>query len=216
MEVGRQTGESLVPAGLSPYLSPIRDSSERVVDTRLIGCRCLLCGMDPFCYPCPAHPAGWRVLNPIMARAWVATLSNHSPEPSPKHSRNGPRVVFLLRMRVVTIFGIHRMVKRRGRWVGEGLGECPVRVRFHDVSHQMTERTDLITSDRYDQLSRFGEKTESSGHLPSGLLEVKLTYNRVLCGENLPRRSTWISRANQTRTPDQIQFDSFASEPRSG
>ena len=36
------------------------------------------------------------------------------------------------------------------------MGECPVRVRFHDVSHQMTERTDLITSDRYDQLSRFG------------------------------------------------------------
>ena len=108
------------------------------------------------------------------------------------------------------------LAKRRGRWVGEGLGECPVRVRFHDASHQMTEGTDLITSNRCDQLSSFGDETESSTHLPSGLLMVKLTYNRVLCGENLPRRSPRISRANQTRKPDQIQFDSLASEPRYG
>lgn len=80
----------------------------------------------------------------------------------------------------------------------------------------MTERTDLITSDRCDQLSSFGDKTESSTRLPSRLLMVKLTYNRVLCRENLLRRSPRISRANQTRTPDQIQFGSFASEPRSG
>ena len=91
-----------------------------------------------------------------------------------------------------------------------------MRVRFHDDSHQMTERTDLITSDRCDQLSSFGDEIESSTHLPSGLLIVKLTYNRVLCRENLPRRSPWIGRANQTRTPNQIQFDSFASEPNSG
>ncbi len=108
------------------------------------------------------------------------------------------------------------LAKRRGRWVGEGLGECPVRVRFHDDSYQMTERTDLINSDRCDQLSSFGDEIGSSTHLPSGLLMVKLTYNRVLCGENLPQRSPRISRANQARTPDQIQFDSFASEPRSG
>ena len=108
------------------------------------------------------------------------------------------------------------LARWRGRWVGEGLGECPVRVRFHDDSHQMTERTDLINSDRYDQLSSFGDDIESSVHLPPGLLMVKLTYQRVLCGKTLPRCSPWISRANQTRTPDQIQFDSFASEPRSG
>ena len=91
-----------------------------------------------------------------------------------------------------------------------------MRVRFHDDSHQMTEETDLMTSDCSDQLSSFGDDIESSVHLPSGLLMVKLTYNRVLCRENLPRRSPRISRANQTRTPDQIQFDSFASEPDSG
>ncbi len=108
MEVGRQGGESLVPAGLSPYLSLVRDSSERVVDTLLTGCRCLLCEMDPYRYPYPAHPTGWRVLNPNMTRSWVATLPNHSPEPSPKHSRTGLRVVFLIRMWVVTIFGLHR------------------------------------------------------------------------------------------------------------
>ena len=108
MEVGRQTGESLVPAGFLPYLSLIRDSSERVVDTLLTGCRCLLYEMDPCCYPYPARPAGWRASNFIMARFWVAPLSNHSPESSPKHSRTGPRVVFLLRMRVVTIFGLRR------------------------------------------------------------------------------------------------------------
>ena len=95
-------------------------------------------------------------------------------------------------------------------------GEGPGRVRFHDDSHQMTERTDLMTSDRCDRLSSFGDDIECSTRLPSGLLVVKLTYNRVLCGENLQRRSPWISRANQTRTPDQIQFDSFASKPRSG
>ena len=43
-----------------------------------------------------------------MARSWVATLPNHSPEPSPKHSRTGLRVVFLIRMRVVKIFGLRR------------------------------------------------------------------------------------------------------------
>ena len=96
------------------------------------------------------------------------------------------------------------------------MGECPGRVRFHDDSHQMTERTDLITSDRCDQLSSFGYKIESSTRLRSGLLMVKLTYNRVLRRENLPRRSPRIGRANQTRTTDQIQFDFFASEPRSG
>ncbi len=80
----------------------------------------------------------------------------------------------------------------------------------------MTERTDLIISDRCDQLSMFGDDTESSTHLPSGLLMVKLMCNRVLRREDLPRRSPRISRANQTRTPDQIQFDSLASEPRSG
>jgi hypothetical protein len=104
---------------------------------------------------------------------------------------------------------------RAGRWVGEGLGECPVRVRFHDDSHQKTERTDLITSDRCDRLSSFGDEIDSSTHLPSGLLMVKLTYNRVLGGENLPGRSPRISRANQTRTPDQIQFDFFDSSPLS-
>jgi hypothetical protein len=96
------------------------------------------------------------------------------------------------------------------------LGECPGRVRFHDDSHQKTERTDLITSNGCDRLSSFGDTTESSTHLPSDRLIGKLTYNRVLCRENPPRRSPWTSRANQTRTPDQIQFDSFASEPRSG
>ena len=205
-----------MPAGLSPCLSPIRDSSERVVDTRLTGCRCLLCGMDPFCYPCPAHPAGWRVLNPIMARSWVATLSNHSPEPSPTHFRIRPTGRLSHPDAGGNDLRPLSLAKRRGRWVGEGLGECPGRVRFHDDSHQMTERTDLITSDRCDQLSSFGYKIESSTRLRSGLLMVKLTYNRVLRRENLPRRSPRIGRANQTRTPDQIQFDSLASEPRSG
>lgn len=105
------------------------------------------------------------------------------------------------------------LAKRSGRRVGDGLGECPVRVRFHDDSHQMTERTDLITS---DHLSNFGDETESSTRLPSGLLWVKLTYNRLLRVENLPRCSPRINRANQTRTPDQLQFDSFAFQPRSG
>ena len=107
------------------------------------------------------------------------------------------------------------LAKRKGRWVGEGLGECPVRVRFHDDGHQMTERTDLITSECYDRLSSFGDDIESSTRLPSGLLIVKLTYDRVLCVENLARRSPRIGRANQTRTPAQIQFDSFTSEPDS-
>ena len=102
------------------------------------------------------------------------------------------------------------LAKRRGRWVGVGLGECPVRVRFHDDSHQMTERTDLITSDRCDQLSSFGDDTESSGHLPSGELMVKLTYNRVPCGENLPRHHQGLveptkpghqTRSNSTLSP---------------
>lgn len=108
------------------------------------------------------------------------------------------------------------LAKRSGRRVGDGLGECPVRVRFHDDSHQMTQRTDLITCDRRDRLSSFGDETESSTRLPSGLLWVKLTYNRVLRVENLPRCSPRINRANQTRTPDQLQFDSFAFQPRSG
>ena len=128
VEVGRRTGESLVPAGPSPYLSPIRDLSERVVDTRLTGCRCLLCGMDPCRYPCPAHPAGWRASNPTMARSWVATLSNHSPEPSPTHSHTGPRVVFLIGMRVVTIFGLHCWLN--GEDVGLGRGWVSARGGF--------------------------------------------------------------------------------------
>ena len=205
-----------MPAGLSPYLSPIRDSSERVVDTRLTGCRCLLCEMDPCRYPYPAHPTGCRASNPIMARSWVATLSDHSPEPSPTHFRIRPTGRLSHPDAGGSDLRAPLLAKRRGRWVGEGLGECPGRVRFHDDSHQMTERTDLITSDRCDQLPSFGDEIESSTHLPSGLLMVKLTYNRVLCGENRSRRSPRISRADQTRTPDQIQFDSFASEPRSG
>ena len=215
VEVGRRTGESLVPAGRSRYLAPIRDSSERVVDTLLTGCRCLLWRMDPCRYLCPAHPAGCRASNLTMTRPWVATLSHHSPEPSPdplphpptsrlSHPDAGGNDLWAL-----------LLARWRGRWVGEGLGECPGRVRFHDDSRQ-TERTDLITSDRGDQLSSFGAETQSSTHRPSGLLMVKLTYNRVLCRENLPRRSPRISRANQTRTTDQIQFDFFASGPRSG
>lgn len=203
-------------AGPSPYLSPIRDSSERVVDTRLTGCRCLLCGMDPCRYLCPAHPAGWRASNshhgsilgchPLqpLTRTLTDALS-HRPT-----SRLSPPDAGGDDLRGLSLAG------RRGRWVGEGLGACPVRVRFHDDRHQMAERTDLITGDRCDRLSGFGDEIESFTRLPSGLLMVKLTYNRVLCGENLPRRSPRISRANQTRTPDQIQFDSFASEPRSG
>jgi len=151
-----------------------------------------------------------------MARSWVATLSNHSPEPSPTHSRIRPTSRLSHPDAGGNDLRAPLLAKRRGRWVGEGLGECPGRVRFHDDSHQKTERTDLITSDRYDQLSGFGDDIESSGRLPSGLLKV--ICNRVLCGENLPRRSPRISRANQTRTPDQLQFDSFdsfASEPRS-
>ncbi len=214
MEVGRQTGESLVPAGFSPYLSPIRESSERVVDTRLTGCRCLLWRMDPCRYLCPAHPAGWRALNSIMDRSWVVTLSNHSPEPSPTPSPYQPTSRLSHPDAGDDDLRTLLLAKRRGRWVGEGLGECPGRVRFHDDSHQKTERTDLITSDRYDQPSSFGDTTESSTRLPSGLLKV--ICNRVLCGENLPRRSPRISRANQTRTPDQIQLDSFASAPDSG
>ena len=216
MEVGRQTGESLVPAGLSPCLSPIRDSSERVVDTRLTGCRCLLYEMDPYRYLCPAHPAGCRASNPNMTRSWVATLSNHSPEPSPDAPSHRPTSRLSHPDAGGNDLRALSLARWRGRWVGEGLGECPGRVRFHDDSHQMTERTDLITSDRCNRLSSFGAETESSSHLPPGLLMVKLTYNRVLCVENLPRRSPRISRANQTRTTDQIQFDSFASEPRSG
>ncbi len=80
----------------------------------------------------------------------------------------------------------------------------------------MTEGRDLITSDRCDRLSSFGDDIEGSVHLRSGLLMVKLTYNRVLCREHLPRCSPWISRANRTRTPDQIQFDLFDSKTRSG
>jgi hypothetical protein len=165
-------------------------------------------------------PPGWvACFDPIMARSWVATLSNHSPEPSPKHSRVGPRVVFVLRMRVLTILGLHCWLNGEDAGLERGWVSPQVRVRFHDDSHQMTEGTDLITSDRCDQLSSFGNDIESSTRLPSGLLMVKLSYNRVLCGENLPRRSPRISRANQTRTPDQIQFDSFdsfASKPNSG
>ena len=215
MEVGRQTEESLVSAGFLPYLSLIRDSSERVVDTLLTGCRCLLYEMDPYRYLCPAHPAGCRASNLTMTRSWVATLSHHSPEPSPKHSGTGLRVIFLIRMRV-TIFGLYCWLTGEDAGLERGLGECPGRVRFHDASHQMTEGTDLRTSDRCDQLSSFGAETQSSTHRPSGLLMVKLTYNRVLCRQNLARRSPRISRANQTRTTDQIQFDFFASGPRSG
>ena len=216
MEVGRQTGESLVPAGFLPYLSLIRDSSERVVDTLPTGCRCLLYEMDPYRYLCPAHPAGCRASNFIMARSWVATLSNHSPEPSPDPLPHPPASRLSHPDAGGNDLRALSLARWRGRWVGEGLGECPVRVRIHDDSHQMTERTNLITSNRCDQLSSFEDTIESSTHLPSGLLMVKLTYNRVLCVENLPRRSPRISRANQTRTTDQIQFDSFASEPRSG
>ena len=205
-----------MPAGLSPYLSLIRDSTERVVDTRLTGCRCLLYEMDPYRYPYPAHPAGCRASNPNMTRSWVATLSNHSPEPSPDPLPHPPASRLSHPDAGGNDLRALSLARWRGRWVGEGLGECPGRVRFHDDSHQMTERTDLITSDRCNQLSRLGAETESSGHPPPGLLMVKLTYNRVLCVENPPRRSPRISRANQTRTTDQIQFHSFASEPRSG
>lgn len=215
MDVGRQTGESLAPAGLSPYVSLIRDSSERVVDTRLTGCRCLLCEMDPCRYLCPAHPAGWRAFNRTMARSWVITLSNHSPEPSPTPSPYQPTSRLSHPDAGGNDLRAPLLAKRRGRWVGEGLGECRVRVRFHDDSHQKTERTDLITDDRCDQLSMFGDETERCTPLASGLLMVKLMCNRVLRREDLPRRSPRISRANQTRTPDQIQFGSFASEPRS-
>ena len=122
MEVGRQTGEGLAPSGLWLYLSPIRDLSERVVDTRLTGCRCLLWRMDPCRYLRPAHPAGWRASDLTMARSWVATISNHSPESSPMYSRTGPRVVFLLRTRVVTIFGLHRWLNGEDAGLERTLG----------------------------------------------------------------------------------------------
>ena len=54
-----------------------------------------------------------RARRPRPARCSTNTRTrdrkgSHSPEPSPKHSRAGLRVVFLIRMRVVPLFGLHR------------------------------------------------------------------------------------------------------------